>query len=205
MRVSVYIDGANFLYGLKSIRNNYSDYYFDFEKYIKKIVGKRNLVKMYYYNASLKQEKNPEIFKRQQKLFARLRGIGRCQVILCKRQRRTHKDGHEFFTIKGDDIHLAIDMLRDAYENKFDSAILITGDGDFSPLVKAVKAKGKLVENHHFKDNISLDLIKHCNNCTVIDKKTVNKFFFRDSYKLEDTESGKKMKKIIKKSKTGDE
>ena len=33
----------------------------DFEGYIKYIVGKRTLIKTYYYNASLKQQINPEI------------------------------------------------------------------------------------------------------------------------------------------------
>ena len=37
-RVCVYIDGANFYYGLKTIDKRYSDIFFDFEKYIKKSV-----------------------------------------------------------------------------------------------------------------------------------------------------------------------
>ncbi len=178
-RVSVYIDGANFLYGIKSINERYTDFKFDFESYIKKIVGQRYLVSVYYYNASLKQQINPESFRKQQQFFARLVKIHRFNVILCKRQRRTNKDGKEFFTIKGDDIHLAIDMLRDAYENKYDTSILISGDGDFAPLVRQVKMLGKMVENYHFEGNISLDLLKECDMNAVISKKIANKFFLR--------------------------
>jgi uncharacterized LabA/DUF88 family protein len=183
-RVSIYIDGANFYYGIKSIDLKYTDFRFDFEKYIKKIVKNRKLIDIYYYNASLKQQKNPEIFKKQQKFFERLRKIPNFKVILCKRQRRVNDDGEESFNIKGDDIHLAIDMLKDAYENKYDSAILISGDGDFAPLVEYVKAKGKKVENYHFEKCISFDLIKECNSTFVIDKKTVNKFFYRGDFIL---------------------
>ncbi len=198
-RVSIYIDGANFLHGLKSINLRYSDSKFDFENYIKYIVGKRTLIKTYYYNASLKQQINPEIFKKQQRLFSRLRNIDKFEVILCRRQRRTNKDGKDFFTIKGDDIHLAIDMLRDAYENRYDTALLISGDGDFSPLVKYVKEKGKRVENYHFEGNISLDLIKSCDTTAIINKKIVNKFFFRPSNILGDIVAGKPIKEFLDK------
>jgi len=200
-KVCVYIDGANFLYGIKSINEKYSDFKFDFKRYIKKIVGKRDLVAVYYYNASLKQQINPETFKKQQVFFSRLRKIEKFNVILCKRQRRTNTDGKDYFTIKGDDIHLAIDMLKGAYENEFDTAILISGDGDFAPLVRTVKKKGKKVENIYFADNISLDLLKECKNCTVIDKKTVNKFFYRDEQKtlIGDTSSGKTLKDFLEK------
>lgn len=70
-RVSIYIDGANFVYGIKSLNQKYSDYHFDFENYIRMIVGKDKLVNVFYYNASLKQEVNPRRFKEQQKLLSR--------------------------------------------------------------------------------------------------------------------------------------
>ena len=54
-RISIYIDGANFVYGMKSLNPKYSDYHFDFESFIKKIVGKNDLIDIFYYNASLKQ------------------------------------------------------------------------------------------------------------------------------------------------------
>lgn len=179
-RVSIYIDGANFYGGLTTIDPKYTDTKFDFKKYLDKAIGKRILVQVYYYNASLKQQINPLIFKKQQKFFERLRHIEKYKVILCKRQQRISKDGESYFTIKGDDIHLAIDMLNDACENKYDTAILLSGDGDFAPLVKYVRNKGKKVENHHFTDNISLDLLKECNMSMVINKKIVNKFFYRE-------------------------
>ena len=200
-RISVYLDGANFYYGLKSIKKFYTDYKFDFEKYTESITKKGNLIKIYYYNASLKQQINKEVFKKQQKLFARLREIPKCEVILCKRQKRVDDDGKERFNIKGDDIHLAIDMLKDAYENKYDKAILISGDGDFAPLVECVKKKGKKVDNYHFKDCISFDLLRECNASFVIDKKTVNKFFYRENLLRTIGDIPKKIKKKITKHK----
>ncbi|MBS3083444.1 NYN domain-containing protein [Candidatus Pacearchaeota archaeon] len=178
-RVSVYIDGANFVYGLKSLHSKYSDYHFDFEKYIKKLIGKGELVSIYYYNASLKQDINPRRFKEQQKLFARLRKISKCHVILCKRQKRFTDEDEEYYTIKGDDIYLALDMLNHAWENKYDKAILFSGDGDFTQLVKYVKEKKREIEIVSFYELVSKSLINEVDKYTLIDKKIANKFFYR--------------------------
>jgi uncharacterized LabA/DUF88 family protein len=180
-RISVYIDGPNFYHGVKSINSKYKDFHFDLEKYINKITKGKRLIQIYYYNASIKQKQNPELFELQQKFFVRLRKIPKLKVVLCKRQKRTNSDGNNYFAIKGDDIHLAIDMLKDAYEKKYDTAILISGDGDFAPVVKYVQNIGKKVENYHFNGCISLNLISKCNASFTITKKTLNKFFYREN------------------------
>lgn len=182
-RISIYIDGANFFYGVKSINDFYVDEKFDFEKFSEKISKGRKLIKVYYYNASLKQGINPEPFKRQQRLFSRLKKAN-FEVVLCRRQKTTDDDGNDKYKIKGDDIHLAVDMLKDAYENKYDIAVLISGDGDFSPLVEQIKKLGKKVENYHFENSISLELAKVCTKSVFIDKKIVNKFFYRGSEQM---------------------
>ena len=183
-RISIYIDGANFVYGIKSLNREYSDYHFDFENYINMIIGNNHLISIFYYNASLKQEINPRRFKEQQKLLARLRKIPKCEIILCKRQKRIGRDDEEYYTIKGDDIHLALDMLNHAWEDKFDKAILISGDGDFAQLVKYVKDKRKEVEMVSFEELASRNLINEVDRCIFINKKIANKFFWR-GYKKE--------------------
>ncbi|MCK4647505.1 NYN domain-containing protein [Candidatus Pacearchaeota archaeon] len=182
-RVSIYIDGANFVYGLKTLNPKYSDYHFDFENFIKKLVGKNDLIDIFYYNASLKQAINPRRFREQQKLLARLRKMIKCKVILCKRQKRFNKDDEEYYTIKGDDINLALDMLNEAWKNKYDKAILISGDGDFAPLVKYVKNKNKKVEVISFSKLASKNLINEADKFSFINKKTANKFFHRERKK----------------------
>ena len=46
---------------------------------------------------------------------------------------------------KGVDIALSRDMLRDAFMDNYDVALLIAGDGDYVPLVSEVKRLGKVV------------------------------------------------------------
>ncbi len=186
-RISIYIDGANFVYGMKSLSPKYSDYHFDFESFIKKIIGENDLIDILYYNASLKQAVNPRRFKEQQKLLARLRKITKCKVVLCKRQKRFNKDEEEYYTIKGDDIHLALDMLNDAWENKYDKVILFSGDGDFAPLLKYVKNKNKRVEVISFYELASKNLLNEADKFSFIDRKTANKFFWRDKKKQKKT------------------
>ena len=48
---------------------------------------------------------------------------------------------------KGVDIRIAVDMLQFAQRGVYDTAILVTGDGDFAYAVKAVKDLGKDVES----------------------------------------------------------
>lgn len=179
-RISIYIDGTNFVYGLKTLNSKYSDYHFDFANFIKKLIGQNQLIDIFYYNASLKQDINPRRFREQQKLFSRLRKIPKCRVILCKRQKRFTKDEEEYYTIKGDDINLALDMLNNAWEDKYDTTILISGDGDFAPLVKYVKNKNKEVEAITFEEIASRNLISEVSRYVFINKKTANKFFWRE-------------------------
>src|SRR4030042_6318364 len=54
-RVSIFIDGENFLYGMKSINPRYTDFNFDFKKYIDCLTKGRKLIDIYYFIAPLKQ------------------------------------------------------------------------------------------------------------------------------------------------------
>lgn len=178
-RVSIYIDGENFYYGLKTINSRYTDNLFDFEGFINFILKRDHLVKVYYYNAPLKENLNKFVYWNQMKLFNRLRKIPKCEVVLCKRQKRVDTDKQEYYIIKGDDIHLSLDMLRDSCKNKYDKAILISGDGDFAKLIDYVKLENKEVEVYTFRELTSSDLLNKSNKYNFIDKKMINKFFLR--------------------------
>lgn len=42
------------------------------------------------------------------------------------------------------DADIVVQAMQDAYENKFDKAVLVTSDGDYSPLVKFLLSKQKM-------------------------------------------------------------
>ena len=147
----------------------------------KKIVGDNNLIKIYYYNAPLKEKFNKWVYWQQMKFFSRISKISRLNLVLCKRQKRLDEKNEEYYVIKGDDIHLSLDMLRDACKDKYDQAILISGDGDFTPLIKYVKQEKKEVSCYCFKKSVSRDLLKEFpkQNIFFINKKIINRNFLR--------------------------
>ena len=102
---------------------------------------------------------------------------------LCKRKSRLNILGEEYQTIKGDDLMLALDMIEDCYNDKFDKAILFSGDGDFIELLKRVKKKGKEVDVCFFENCVSGVLLNQASKIKLIDKKTAHIFFYRDKKK----------------------
>jgi uncharacterized LabA/DUF88 family protein len=53
------------------------------------------------------------------------------------------------------DIKIAIDMVSLAYEDTYDIAVLVSGDGDFVPVVKKIKTLGKIFELWAFKYSLA--------------------------------------------------
>jgi len=76
---------------------------------------------------------------------------------------------------KGVDVLMAIDMITKGYENHYDISIIIAGDGDFEPLIRAVKSStGKRVFGVVFDEHYSMNLYRQFDKGLVIDSKNVN-------------------------------
>jgi len=167
IRVAIFIDGSNFYHSMKStFMVSDSDSNVDFRKLIDILKGGRLLVGTYYYNASLDRGFNAEIYWKQQKFFADLRTIPDFHVVLC----RLRKGGDGVYTVKGDDINIATDMVSMAYENQYDVAILVSGDGDFVPAIKKVQKLNKNVENACFHCSASNFLKSVCGSSIPLDE-----------------------------------
>lgn len=178
-RVCVYIDGANFFGGLNVFSKKFTDWCFDFEKYVKSLVGNDVLVNVYYYNGYVKKKINSIIWEKQLRFFKFLQGLERWNVVLCRKQECEGDDGRFYFKLKEDDINLAINALSDAYENVYDKFILISSDRDFIPLVRQIKRINKEVEICYFEKCISKKLLKLFKeeNRKKITKNIVKKYF----------------------------
>ena len=178
-RVAVFIDGNNFYYGLrkiygkdKSLKN------LDFESFANFLAGKGKVVSIFYYNAQLDREHNPKKYNSQKLFFEKLRQISNFNLVLCKLLKRQVSGTDKFYyIIKEDDINMAVDMVEGACSDNFDVAILVSGDGDFVPAVKAVQRKEKQVENIYFKNSSSRNLKNHCNKSLELTKQILDGFF----------------------------
>ncbi len=176
-KVIIFIDGSNFYHILK-------DYFhkgktlmdFNFEKFVQKLSEGRKLVRTYYYSAPLDKSKDEETYAKQQKFFEKLKKLPDFELVLCRMQKGI-VDGQRIYQVKEDDIHIAVDMVKLAYNNAYDTAILISTDGDFVPAIEAVKEKGKIVENVGFKPKFSWHLKQKSDRFIQFDKGKLSEFF----------------------------
>ena len=75
---------------------------------------------------------------------------------------------------KGIDIMLATDMLHFAWNDLYEVAILVSGDGDFAYALQAAKNMGKHVEVAYFESNISKSMLDVADN-----RHLLNQEFFK--------------------------
>ncbi|MBA4715631.1 MAG: NYN domain-containing protein [Chloroflexi bacterium] len=144
-RVMVFIDGSNLYHVLNQ---HFSRNDIKFGKFAEKLSGERELVRTYYYN--IKQAQRGRASEDQEKFLAALYDIPYLEVKL-----GIVKQRGDAMVEKGVDMMIGVDILKNAYEDLYDTAILVSGDGDFYPALQAAKDQGKHVEIAAFDSNIS--------------------------------------------------
>ena len=178
-RVIIFIDGSNFYFGLKRIygdRRSLSK--FNFLKFGKLLINEDKLVIINYYNAPLDYSDSREKYSKQQRFFDKIRKTENVKLILSRMQKRKIKGTDKYYyVVKGDDIHIAVDMVREAYEGAYDIAILVSGDGDFVPAIKTIKNKNKEIINAYFKQSMSWELKQNCDKSIRLSKEVLDKCF----------------------------
>jgi len=157
-RVMIFIDGSNLYYSLKHIGISK----IDFQKLVRLLSKDNLLVSTYYYNSPLDISINQKKYCEQQKFFHELSKVPDFKVVLCKLRKHKRKNKEFIFDVKGDDVHLAVDLVSGAYENLYDTAIILSGDEDFVPAIKKAQKLGKKIINAYFKSSSSASLKKTC-------------------------------------------
>lgn len=164
-RVVIFIDGSNFYYSTAKKGKKIK-----FKKLIRELIEERELVDVFYYVANLDITIDKEKYWQHQKFLNILREIPKFKVVLCTLRKVKKKDGSFDFILKGDDIHLASDLVEGACKNKYDTAILVSGDEDFVPSIKIAQKEGKKVENVYFSASSSNTLRVVCDKSICLDK-----------------------------------
>ena len=149
-RVAVFIDGSNLYH---SLDENCKRYDVDFAAFASKLCSGRQMYRTYYYNILRDPDRNPQAYQDQQKFFSALYNTPYLEVRL-----GTSKMRGDVAVEKGVDIMVATDLLRLAWDNLYDVAVLVSGDGDFAYALQAVKDMGKHVEVAAFPANLSWEL-----------------------------------------------
>lgn len=167
-RAMIFIDGSNFYHSLKL---NFEGADLDIGKFCEWVATGSNLVKICYYNAPLFQRDSPEAYKKQQRFFESLRKIKRLELFLGRLEKRPNNQKTE----KGVDVKLAVDMVTNAFYDKYDVAIIVTNDADFVPAIKAVQESGKAVYNVSFPKSKSYHLNKVCDKIIILTENIFKK------------------------------
>ena len=146
----VFIDGSNLYHSLSENCNRFD---VNYEALAQKLTEGKELFRIYYYNIMRDADKNHQAYHDQQKFLSALYNTPYLEVKL-----GVSKQRGETSVEKGVDIMMATDLLKLAWEDSYDAAILVSGDGDFAYAVKTVKDLGKHVEVAAFESNLSWEL-----------------------------------------------
>jgi len=173
-RVMIFIDGSNLYHSLK---HTFRRTDLDIGRFCHQLLGKRKLIRIYYYNAKVGMKEEPERYLSQQKFFAGVSAIPYSELRL-GRLVYSHWPSVPPME-KGIDVQLTTDMLTHGFKNNYDVAILVAGDNDFVGAMQAVKDYGKHVEVALFGRETTSQQLR-----SVADKIiTINSRFLKGSWK----------------------
>lgn len=160
-RVYIFIDGSNLYHGIKNYVGEGIAVPIDIRKLAEMLTGgDRRLVKILFYTVPISQQDDKEAYKKQQKFLTVLKQTTFLELRLgrlVKRERdfecqHCHKSNRIFYrNEKGVDVNVASDLLVHAFDDQYDTAILISEDGDFVPAIQEVQRLSKKVENAYFR------------------------------------------------------
>lgn len=176
-RVAIYIDGSNFYFKLRSPQldlKNLSK--FDFQGFAKFLARDRIIISRRYYIGVVRAKENNKkgqgLRKEQQRLFAYLQSPE--QNFIIKKGYLMENDGvyHE----KGVDVNLAIDLLTGAYDDLYDSAILVSSDTDLIPAIKKVRFLEKEVEYIGFAHQPSFGMQRFATLSRLLIREDIERF-----------------------------
>ncbi len=173
-RVYVFIDGSNFYHLCRENLNRTDVNIGDFAK---GLVGPdRRLVRIYYYNCLLPPDHPEEARRGQQRFIGALDRTAYLEVRLGKLVQRNFAcrecgTSHSRWTEKG--------VLLAASKDLYDTAILVTGDGDLAEAVRAVKGLGRHVEVVSFEKGRAYELVQVADVFRELTAEDISPYFVK--------------------------
>lgn len=172
-KILIQFDGSNFYNKVKRIDPQIHLTAFDYMG-LAKSIAKVTPNKAIYYVGEIRQyegnKKSETLYASQQKLFTHLRN----QNIEIKLGYLLMSDGK--FHEKGVDVQIAVDIIRGAIKNEYDTCYLISSDTDLLPAIQTAKDEGKQIIYVGFNNFISRALSKNCSSYIILKKDQILKF-----------------------------
>lgn len=141
-RVIAYIDGFNLYFGLRD-RGWKRFYWLDVALLAENLLKKgQRLEKVRYFTARISGPRRKQ--ERQNTFLEATAELRECtmhygQYLNKRRVCPNCKSVHNVPEEKMTDVNIAVEMMADAYQDRFDTALLISADSDLTPPVKKVK------------------------------------------------------------------
>ncbi len=139
-RIAIFIDNSNIFKGFRKYNVK-----IDYEKLKKLITKKRQLYGIYLYEGIVYP-----LDPNKKKWYKDLSTISGYEI-RASFDKKTYNDTFE----KKIDVQIAIDIISLAYEDAFDIAVLVSGDGDFLPVVQKLREINKSTELWAFRYSLA--------------------------------------------------
>lgn len=144
---------------------------------IRWVVGRRKLIRSYYYSAAFSKDENPQTFQEQHEYLANLKSS--IPYFEIKLGRLVHVNSG--WVQKGVDVKISLDMFSKAVKDNYDTVALISGDSDFTEVIMEIKERfGKHVELYTFDKAIHEALKLAPDYHAIINASLGRKFRFWD-------------------------
>jgi uncharacterized LabA/DUF88 family protein len=148
-RVNFYIDGFNFYYGLKNMKNIDHDwlkfYWLDYVKFFQNFIGENQVLQNVIYFAA-----SPPFdvagTNRQSTLFRanKLLNPNRFEIVMGQFYKKSLtckvcKANFNVYEEKRTDVNIAVRLMLDCSFNSVDTLVLVTADSDLVPPLQSIK------------------------------------------------------------------
>jgi len=141
-RVSFFIDGFNVYHALEDNKSFHKFKWLDYSSLVKRYITSNKIISEVYYFTAYTEWSQDKMDRHRLLITAlNMKGVkvvfGKFKLrdkkcLRCKKSYKTHEE-------KQTDVNISIKLFQCAYNNTFDTAILITGDSDIVPAIKAIK------------------------------------------------------------------
>lgn len=151
-RIAIFIDAG---YLEKVIEKELHRIKIDYGAFALEVAGDREILRTYYYNCPPYQGNPPTPEESQRKanadkFYSALQRLPRFEVRLGRLEKRTCKAcGATDLRQKRADLMLGVDLVSLSAKGQISTAILVAGDSDLLPAVRAAKDSGVVVHLYH--------------------------------------------------------
>jgi uncharacterized LabA/DUF88 family protein len=132
-------------------------------------MGGKDIVRIAYYTTIVgddkKLEETKELISSSEFEGTLLNGSDWCGTLVP----HVYKKGKKGAKTKSVDINLTIDALRYAYGDSIEQIVLMSGDGDYIPLLREIMARGKMVQALAFSSGLNKEIKYNVDDLMIID------------------------------------